>query len=119
MANDERGGCLFCRIVDGIVPSRPIFRDDQIYAFFDVNPQAPAHVLVVPNRHIATLTDLTPDEDELVGHMVRCAAGVAHELGYRDRGYRVVYNCGSDAGQSVFHIHLHLLAGRRLGWPPG
>jgi histidine triad (HIT) family protein len=111
--------CLFCRIVEGAVPSTPLYRDDRIYAFKDINPQAPAHVLIVPCRHISTLDDLTPEEDALVGEMVRRASAIAHELGYRGRGYRLVCNCGAEAGQSVFHVHLHLLAGRRLAWPPG
>ena len=111
--------CLFCRIVEGTVPSQSLYRDERIYAFREINPQAPSHVLVVPRRHIATLDDLTPDEDSLMGEMVRCASAIAHELGHRERGYRLVWNCGADAGQSVFHIHLHLLAGRRLAWPPG
>ena len=119
MANDQRAHCLFCRIVDGALPSKPVFQDDRIYAFHDVNPQAPAHVLVVPRQHIATLNDLTPEEDALVGHLVRCATRLAQELGHGGRGYRLVWNCGAEAGQSVFHIHLHLLAGRRMGWPLG
>ena len=111
--------CLFCRVVEGSVPSHALYRDERIYAFRDIKPQAPLHVLVVPRRHIATLDDLTPDEDALLGEMVRCASAIARELGHRERGYRLVWNCGADAGQSVFHIHLHMLAGRRLAWPPG
>ncbi len=88
-------------------------------AFKDVNPQAPLHVLIVPRRHLATLNDLSPDDDGLVGSMTRLAAALAHEHGYAERGYRTVFNCNADAGQTVFHIHLHLLAGRGLGWPPG
>lgn len=111
--------CLFCRIADGSVPSSTLYRDEHIYAFRDVNPAAPAHVLVIPRRHIASVDQLTAEDDRLVGEMVRCATAIAHELGYRERGYRLVFNNGADAGQSVHHIHLHLLAGRRLGWPPG
>jgi histidine triad (HIT) family protein len=111
--------CLFCRIIEGSVPSKEVYRDERLYAFRDANPQALAHVLIVPCQHISTLNDLTPAEDLLVGEMVRRASLIARELGYRDRGYRLVCNCGPDAGQSVFHIHVHLLAGRRLGWPPG
>lgn len=111
--------CLFCRIAQGTVPSRQVHSDDRIVAFHDINPQAPLHVLVIPRRHVSTLNDLGPDEDGLVGEMVRRAAAIAADHGYSERGYRVVLNCNADAGQSVFHIHLHLLAGRRIGWPPG
>ncbi len=119
MANDRRTRCVFCRIVDGGLPSKPVFQDDHVFAFHDVNPQAPVHVLVVPRRHIATLNDLTPEEDALVGRLVRCATRIAQDLSHGAGGYRLVWNCGADAGQSVFHVHLHLLAGRRMGWPPG
>jgi histidine triad (HIT) family protein len=111
--------CLFCRIADGTVPSRQVYRDERIVAFHDIHPQAPLHVLVVPRRHVSTLNDLGAADDGLLGEMVRRAAAIAAEHGYAERGYRVVLNCNADAGQSVFHIHLHLLAGRRIGWPPG
>ena len=88
-------------------------------AFKDINPQAPLHVLIVPRKHIATLNDLEPATTRLVGAMFRAAAALAKEHGYAERGYRTVFNCNRDAGQTVFHIHLHLLAGRGLGWPPG
>lgn len=111
--------CLFCRIVSGEIPSMPVYRDEQIYAFRDINPQAPFHVLLVPCKHIATLNDLGPADDELAGALLRCAAEIAKAHGYDQRGYRTVFNCNADAGQSVHHVHLHLLAGRRLSWPPG
>jgi histidine triad (HIT) family protein len=111
--------CLLCRIADGTVPSRQVYRDERIVAFHDIHPQAPLHVLVVPRRHVSTLNDLGAADDGLLGEMVRRAAAIAAEHGYAERGYRVVLNCNADAGQSVFHIHLHLLAGRRIGWPPG
>jgi len=111
--------CLFCRIIAGEIPSTPVHRDDQVYAFRDINPQAPVHVLLVPCRHIATLNDLAPEDDGLVGALLRRAAAIAKAHGYGERGYRSVFNCNADAGQSVAHVHLHLLAGRRLSWPPG
>ncbi|MBE3073245.1 MAG: HIT domain-containing protein, partial [Acidobacteria bacterium] len=91
----------------------------RMVAINDVNPQAPMHVLVIPRRHIATLNDLTEEDAGLIGEMVRCAAAIARERGLADRGYRTVFNCNREAGQSVYHIHLHLLGGRGLGWPPG
>jgi histidine triad (HIT) family protein len=111
--------CLFCRIVNGDIPGAIVYKDDRLVAFKDINPQAPMHVLIVPRRHIATLNDLTPEDDGLIGEMVRRAAALAGEQGYADSGYRTVLNCNEGAGQSVFHIHLHVLGGRRLGWPPG
>ena len=114
-AND----CLFCRIVTGEIPGTIVFQDDSLVAFKDVKPQAPLHVLIVPRRHIASLNDLTLDDDRLVGSMLRRAAALAKEHGYHERGYRTVFNTNRDGGQTVFHIHLHLLAGRSLIWPPG
>ena len=111
--------CLFCRIVAGEIAARKVFEDAEIVAFDDVSPQAPMHVLVVPRAHVATLNDLTSGHDQLVGAMVRRAAAIARERGYAEGGYRTVFNCNADAGQSVFHLHLHLLGGRALGWPPG
>jgi len=112
-------GCLFCDIVAGKVPARKAHEDESLLAFHDINPQAPTHVLVVPKRHITSPLDLAPGDDELVGNMVRRAKELARELGHAEGGFRLVFNCGPDAGYSVFHIHLHLLGGRRLGWPPG
>lgn len=111
--------CLFCKIIAGEIPGTLVHQDDTVVAFKDVNPQAPLHVLIVPRRHIPTLNDLTPADDALVGSMFRRAAALAKEHGYDNRGYRTVFNTNRDAGQTVFHIHLHLLAGRGLGWPPG
>jgi histidine triad (HIT) family protein len=111
--------CLFCRVARGSVPSTVVHDDDRLLAFADINPQAPLHVLIVPKRHIASLDALTPDDDNLVGEMVRRGAAIAAEHGYAESGYRTVFNCNADAGQTVFHIHLHVLAGRRLAWPPG
>jgi histidine triad (HIT) family protein len=111
--------CLFCRIIAGEIPSSKVFEDADLFAFNDINPQAPLHVLIVPKRHVATTNDLTDGDEALVGKMVRRAAAIAKENGFDQRGYRTVLNCNSEAGQTVFHIHLHLLAGRHLGWPPG
>ena len=111
--------CLFCRIVAGEIPSKTAYQDDQMVAFHDVNPQAPVHVLIVPRRHIATLNDVGPEDAQLLGAMQRRATAIAAELGLAERGYRTVFNCNAEAGQSVFHIHLHLLGGRPMAWPPG
>ena len=111
--------CLFCEIVAGRIPARKAFEDDALIAFHDINPQAPTHVLVVPKRHITSLGDLAPEDDALVGEMARRAKELAGELGHGERGFRLVMNAGEDAGYSVHHIHLHLLGGRRLRWPPG
>lgn len=111
--------CLFCRIVAGEIPAKKVFEDDQLIAFEDINPQAPMHVLVVPRVHVATLNDLESGHDALVGALVRRAAAIAGERGYAEGGYRTVFNCNGDAGQTVFHLHLHVLGGRRLTWPPG
>ena len=93
--------------------------DDQLVAFHDIRPQAPTHVLVIPRRHVTSLLDLAPEDDGLIGALVRTARDIAREMGFDERGFRLVFNCGDDAGYSVYHIHLHLLGGRPLGWPPG
>lgn len=111
--------CLFCKLAKGEIPAKVVYDDERVVAFQDINPQAPLHVLLIPRRHISTLNDLGPEDDAIVGELTRRAAAIAREHGYADRGYRVAFNCNADAGQTVFHIHLHLLAGRKLGWPPG
>ena len=111
--------CLFCRIITGTIPANIVHQDEHLVAFKDINPQAPLHVLIIPRRHVATLNDLAGTDDQLVGEMVRRAAAIAREHGYADGGYRTVFNCNADAGQSVFHIHLHVLGGRAFAWPPG
>ena len=111
--------CLFCKIIEGQIPASIVYQDDRVVAFKDINGQAPMHVLVVPRRHIATLNDLGPDDDGIVGEMIRRGAAIAQDHGHGDRGYRTVFNCNADAGQTVFHIHLHVLGGRTLTWPPG
>lgn len=111
--------CLFCKIVSGQIPASKVYEDALCIGFADINPQAPTHALFVPRRHLATLNDVTAEDRELVGHLHLCAAKVAREKGFSETGYRVVMNCNRDAGQTVFHIHLHLLGGRALLWPPG
>ena len=111
--------CLFCKIIAGEIPARRVHEDDELVAFEDVKPEAPVHILIVPKRHISTLNDLDSTDDGLLGAMIRRAAGIAKDRGVDTTGYRTVFNCNSQAGQTVFHIHLHLLAGRRFSWPPG
>ena len=111
--------CLFCRIISGEIPAAKVYEDADLVAFTDINPQAPMHVLVVPRAHVATLNDLGPSHDALVGSMIRRGAALAKERGYGDGGYRTVFNCNADAGQTVFHVHLHVLGGRKFSWPPG
>jgi histidine triad (HIT) family protein len=111
--------CLFCKIVDGQIPSRKVMEDEWVFAFEDINPQAPTHVLVVPKRHIPTTNDLSTGDDQLLGRMVQAAARIAADRGFADKGYRLVFNCNLGAGQTVFHLHLHLLGGRPFTWPPG
>ena len=111
--------CLFCRIVAGEIPAARVYEDDQMIAFNDIHPQAPMHVLIVPRAHVATLNALEVPHDALVGAMIRRAAAIAADRGYAERGFRTVFNCNAEAGQTVFHLHLHELGGRPLGWPPG
>ena len=111
--------CLFCEIVAGRIPARIAWQDDTVLAFHDINPQGPVHILIIPKRHITSLNDLEPGDDALVGSLVRRGRSLAAEHGLAERGYRLVFNCGDDAGYSVYHIHLHLVGGRKLGWPPG
>lgn len=111
--------CLFCDIVAGKIPSKKVFEDEDLYVFADIQPQAPTHLLIVPKKHIASLNDLQSGDAELVGKMVLLATHLAESQGVAESGYRVVLNCNRDAGQAVFHIHLHLLGGRPMSWPPG
>src|SRR5580765_4585297 len=110
--------CLFCEIVAGRIPSRVVYQDETVLAYHDIRPEAPVHVLLIPKKHVTSLLDLEPADDALVGSLVRRARDLAKELGLAERGFRLVFNAGADAGYSVFHIHLHLLGGRRLAWPP-
>ena len=111
--------CIFCKIASGAIAATVVYQDDSVIAFRDLHPQAPTHVLVIPKRHIATLLDAGDDEALLLGRLQRAAIEVARQEGLADSGFRLVTNCGAGAGQSVFHVHLHLLGGRPLSWPPG
>jgi len=111
--------CLFCKIINGDIPVDMLYEDDDVLAFSDINAQAPFHALVIPKKHIATINDIQADDAALVGKMYLAAKQIATQAGYADAGYRTVMNCGESAGQTVFHIHLHVLAGRDLSWPPG
>ena len=111
--------CLICKIIHRDIPATLVYEDDRVVAFNDINPQAPTHVLVVPKRHIASLNELTPGDDQLVGELVRRAADIAKERGISAGGFRTVFNTNREAGQTVFHIHVHLLGGRPMHWPPG
>lgn len=115
MADD----CLFCKIAAGEVPSTEVYSDDEFYAFRDINPGAPTHCLIIPRKHIARITALEAGDDDLIGRMFRRANTIAETEGIAESGFRYVLNCNEDGGQSVFHIHLHILGGRRLAWPPG
>ena len=111
--------CLFCKIAKGEVPARIVYEDDQVLAFEDINPQAPFHVLIIPRRHIATLNDVQAGDAALLGGLIARASQIAKDEGHAQDGYRTVFNTNRGAGQTVFHIHLHLLAGRNMTWPPG
>ncbi len=111
--------CLFCKIAAGEIPSREVYSDDEFYAFEDVHPQAPVHVLVIPRKHIATLNDLADSDAPLMGRLVVLTSKIARERGLDRKGFRLNANCMESAGQSVFHVHFHLMGGRPFGWPPG
>ena len=111
--------CVFCKIVAGKIPATLLYEDEFVVAFSDLNPQAPTHLLVIPRQHIDTLNEIGPEDSALIGRMVAVATLLAKSRGLHLSGYRCVLNCNADGGQSVFHIHLHLLAGRKLTWPPG
>ncbi len=111
--------CIFCKIIAGEIPAEKLYEDDNVLAFRDIQAQAPLHALIIPKQHIATINDLQPDDAELIGQMFLAAKQIAKAEGYAESGYRTVMNCGEAAGQTVFHLHLHVLAGRDLSWPPG
>jgi len=111
--------CIFCKIIERKIPSRIVYEDDIALAFEDINPQAPVHTLVIPKKHIATVLDLGEDDSHVMGHLVKLANKIANEKGIAERGFRLVTNCNPESGQEVYHIHLHLLGGRPMHWPPG
>ena len=111
--------CIFCKIAAGEIPTDKVYEDDTVVAFRDLNPQAPVHILVIPRKHIATLNDLGPDDEAVIGRLYRAAREIAAAEGFAEAGYRTLVNCNEAGGQTVFHIHLHLLAGRMMHWPPG
>lgn len=111
--------CIFCRIIKGELPARKVFEDDKVVVIEDISPVAPLHVLIIPRKHVVNALDLEPADDALVGHVYRTAARIARERGVAERGFRIVSNNNAGAGQSVFHIHFHILGGRPMGWPPG
>ena len=111
--------CLFCKIIAGDIPSAKVYEDDKVYAFRDIEPQAPVHILIIPKEHIASANELTEENASLVGHIFAVAAKLAKTEGIAEGGYRIVNNCGEDGGQTVKHLHFHMLGGRSLAWPPG
>ena len=117
MQSDDQ--CLFCRIVAGTIPAKKLYEDDDVIAFEDINPQAPTHLLVIPRRHIASLDALLPEHSETIGRLLIRASEIARSRHIASDGYRLVFNNGQSAGQTVFHIHAHLLGGRDFSWPPG
>lgn len=119
LKGDNVGNCLFCKIIGGEIPSKKIFEDDRLLVIEDITPQAPLHLLLLPKKHIVNCLDMTLEDDAVVGYLLRKGGEIASEKGYAESGFRIVQNNGAGAGQSVFHIHFHLLAGRGLTWPPG
>ncbi len=111
--------CIFCKIANKEISSNIVYEDDKVIAFHDINPQAPFHILIVPKKHISTLLELKEEDKDLIGHIYLVINKIAKDLGFEDRGYRIVVNCKEEAGQTVFHLHFHVLAGRAMGWPPG
>jgi histidine triad (HIT) family protein len=111
--------CIFCRIVEKEAPASIVYEDDRAIGFKDISPQAPAHILIIPKKHLRTVVETTEGDKELLGHLIYVANKIANDLKVSDKGFRLVINCGSQSGQMVWHIHIHLLAGRRMTWPPG
>lgn len=111
--------CLFCTIAEGDIPADKVYEDEDILAFRDISPQAPVHILIIPRKHISSLNDLEKADNALTGKMIEVAAMLAGQEGIAESGYRTVFNCNSDGGQAVYHLHLHLIGGRQMTWPPG
>lgn len=111
--------CIFCKIAAGQIPSKKVYEDDLILAFHDIAPQAPLHILIIPKKHYSTILEIENDDKELIGHIFLVANKIAKDMGFHEKGFRIVVNCNSDGGQTVFHLHFHLLAGRMMHWPPG
>ena len=115
----KREECLFCRIVEGTLSSKKLYEDQDLFAIEDINPQAPTHILIFPKRHIVTSLDFTDDDKEMIGTIFLLANRLAKERGIAESGYRVTLNCNADGGQTIYHLHFHLMGGRRFRWPPG
>jgi histidine triad (HIT) family protein len=111
--------CIFCKIISGEIPSKKVYEDDKVFAFEDINPEAPVHLLIIPKTHIDSINELSENDKELIGHIFLVSQKLAKEYNIEDSGYRVISNCGEAAGQTVKHLHFHLLGGRQLKWPPG
>lgn len=111
--------CIFCKIARGEIPSDKIYEDEKIYAFKDINPEAPVHVVIIPKKHIESLNTITVEESDIIAHISVVVKEISKILGIDKNGYRLVNNCGEDGGQTVMHLHFHLLGGRKLNWPPG
>jgi histidine triad (HIT) family protein len=111
--------CIFCKIAEGKIPSKKVYEDDYVLAFYDIAPQAPVHILIIPKKHFSTILEIEQSDRELIGHIFLIANKIAKDMGVNERGFRIVVNCNRDGGQTVFHLHFHLLAGRTMHWPPG
>ncbi len=116
---EEEMECIFCKIASKEISSSVVYEDDEIFAFRDINPVAPSHILIIPKKHIATINDISDEDKTLLAKMILVAKKIAQDEGFAKKGYRLVLNCEKDGGQEVFHIHLHLIGGRKMKWPPG
>jgi len=111
--------CIFCKIASGAIPAAKLYEDPEVVAFRDLHPQAPTHFLVIPRKHLSSLNDLTADDEPLIGHILHVAKTLANQAGIATSGFRTVFNTNADGGQTVLHLHLHVLGGRQMSWPPG
>lgn len=111
--------CVFCKIANNEISSKKVYEDERILAFHDIAPQAPIHILIIPKRHFSTILEIEENDKELIGHIFLTANNIAKDMGFNEKGFRIVLNCNRDGGQTVFHVHFHLLAGRTMHWPPG